>query len=145
MNLHPFKLFITAYLDPLLGQQCWELLRPCWRWCANGCNNSQQCWPITRVGLSREVIVLLSIRRSCVMIAPGPKNVGKAVQTDPTLLLYASVIMEQKKCIEFLAQKFARFQTLRNNSQQNATTCNRLCKRTQHVTSNNVATVCAGL
>ena len=79
------------------------------------------------------------------MIVPGPKNFGKAVKTDPTLLLYASAIMEQKKCIEFLAQKFARFQTLRNNSQQHATTCNRLYKRTQHVTSNNVATVCAGL
>ena len=79
------------------------------------------------------------------MIVPGPKNVGKAVETDPTLLLYASAIMEQKKCIEFLAQKFARFQTLRNNYQQHATTCNRLYKRTQHVTSNNVATVCAGL
>ena len=60
------------------------------------------------------------------MIVPGPRNVGKAVQTDPTLLLYASAIMEQKKCIEFLAQKFARFQTLRNNSnntQQHATGC----------------------
>jgi len=33
---------------------------------------------------------------------------------------------------------FDRFQTLRNNSQQNATTCNRLCKRTQHAKSNNV-------
>ena len=65
--------------------------------------NSQQCWPITRVGLSREVIVLLSIRRSCVTIVPGPRNVGKAVQTDPTLLLHASAIMEQKKCLELLA------------------------------------------
>ena len=37
--------------------------------------------------------------------------------------------------------KFDRFQTLRNNSQQHVTTCNRVsraCKRTQHVTSNNV-------
>ena len=33
---------------------------------------------------------------------------------------------------------FDRFQTLHNNSQQNATTCNRLCKRTQHAKSNNV-------
>ena len=29
----------------------------------------------------------------------GPKNVGRAVQTDPT-------IMEQKKCWKLLAQKF---------------------------------------
>ena len=47
-------------------------------------------------------------------------------------------ITEQKKCWELLAKKFDRFQTLRNNSQQHATTCNRVCKRTQHVTSNNV-------
>ena len=34
--------------------------------------------------------------------------------------------------------KFDWFQTLRNNSQQHATTCNRVCKQTQHLTSNNV-------
>ena len=98
MNLHPFKLFITAYLDPLLGQQCWELLRPCWRWWANGCNNSQQCWPITRVGLSRNFIALLSPRRPCVMSVPSPNNVGKAVQK-----LCASAITEREKCWELLA------------------------------------------
>ena len=32
-------------------------------------------------------------------------------------------------------------QPLRNNSQQHATTCNRVCKRTQYVTSNNVGVV----
>ena len=31
--------------------------------------------------------------------------------------------------------KFEQFQTLRSNSQQHATTCNRVCKRTKHVTS----------
>ena len=41
----------------------------------------------------------------------GPNNVGGAVQTDPTS---------------------------HNNSRQHATTCNKVCKRTQHVTSNNV-------
>ena len=35
-------------------------------------------------------------------------------------------------------EKFDRFQTLRNNTQQHPTTCNRMCKRTQHVTFNNV-------
>ena len=34
--------------------------------------------------------------------------------------------------------EFDRFQTLRHNSQQHATTYNRECKRTQHVTPNNV-------
>ena len=61
------------------------------------------------------------------------------------LLRYASVITEQKKCWESLAQKFDQFQTLRNSSQQHATTCNRVCKRTQHRTSDNVASVCKGL
>ena len=64
----------------------------------------------------------------------GPKNVRRAVQTNPTLLRYASAIMEQKICWELLAEKFDRFQT----AQQHPTTCNRVCKRTQQVTSNNV-------
>ena len=38
--------------------------------------------------------------------------------------------------------KFDRFQTLRNNYQQHATTCNRVCKQTQHVTSNIVGSCC---
>ena len=46
------------------------------------------------------------------------------------LLRYASAITELKKYWE-----------LRNNSQQHATTCNRVCKRTQLVTTNNVASV----
>ena len=46
--------------------------------------------------------------------------------------------IEQKKCWEFSSQKLDRFQILRNNSQQHATICNRVCKRTQHATSNNV-------
>ena len=64
------------------------------------------------------------------MQVSGPKNVERAVQMDPisTLLRYASAITEQKKCRGLL----------HNNSQQHATTCNRVCKRTQHVTSNNV-------
>ena len=64
---------------------------------------------------------------------------------DPTLLRYSSAIREQKKCWELLAEKFDRFQTLRNKMQQHPTTCNGVCKRTQHVTSNNVASVCMGL
>ena len=55
-----------------------------------------------------------------------PITVGRAVQTDPTMLCYALEITEQKKCLEFLAQKFDRFQNLRNNSQQHVTSCNRV-------------------
>ena len=67
-----------------------------------------------------------------------PNNVGRAVQTHPTLLRYTSAITELKKCWEVFSQKFDRFQTLRNNSQQHVTACKRVCRWTQHVTSNNV-------
>ena len=80
----------------------------------------------------------ISLCKPCVMSVRDPNNVGRPVQTDPTLLRYASAITKQKKCWELLAEKFDRFQTLRNNTQQHPTTCNRVCKRTQHITSNNV-------
>ena len=81
---------------------------------------------------------MLGVVSRVLAVVCGPYNVGRTVQTDPTLLRYASVITEQKKCWELLAEKFDRFQTLRNNTQQHPITCNRECKRTQHVTSNNV-------
>ena len=28
------------------AKNCWELLRQCWQWCANGCDNYQQCWDL---------------------------------------------------------------------------------------------------
>ena len=121
----------TQQLPIFLRQQCSELLRACWQWCANGCNNSQQCWDL-----------------QCIVgrIQPISQADLWAVQMDPTLLCHASAITEQKKCWDFLlGEKFDRFQTLRNNTQQHPTTCNRVCKRTQHVTSNNVASVCTGL
>ena len=107
----------------------------CWQWCVNGCNNSQQCWHLQCI-VGR--IQPISLCKPCVMSVRGPNNVGRAVQTDPTLLRYASAITEQKKCWELLAEKFDRFQTLRNNTQQHPATCNRVCKWTQLVTSHNV-------
>ena len=117
-------------------------LRPCWQCYANGCNNSKQCWNLQCI-VGR--IQPTSLCKPCVMSVHGPNNVGRVVQTDPTLLRYASAVTEPKKCWELLAEKFDRFQTLRNNTQQHPTTCNRVSKRTQHVTSNNVAFVCTGL
>ena len=54
----------------------------------------------------------------------GFNNVGRAAQTDPKLLCYASTITKQKKCWELLAQKFHRFEILRtrNNMQQGGQT-----------------------
>ena len=57
------------------------------------------------------------------MSVRGPNNVGRAVQTDPTLLRYASAITEQKKCWELLDEKFDRFQTF---AQQHVTTSNNM-------------------
>ena len=98
------------------------------------CNNSQQVWDLQCI-VGR--IQPIGLCNPCVMSVRGPYNVGTTVQTDPTLVRYASAITEQKKCWELLAEKFDRFQTLRNNTQQHPTTCNKVCKRTQHVTSNN--------
>ena len=114
-------------LPTLLRQQFWKLLRACWQWCASGCNNSQQCWDLQCI-VGR--IQPISLCKPCVMSVRDPNNVGRAVQTDPTLLRYASAITKQKKCWELLAEKFDRFQTLCNNTQQHPTTCNRLCKHT---------------
>ena len=103
---------------------------------ANGCNNSRQVWDLQCI-VGR--IQPISLCEACVMSVRCPNNVGRAVQTDPTLLRYSSAITEQKKCWELLAEKFEPFQSLRNNTQQHPTTCNRVSKRTQHVTSNNAA------
>ena len=76
----------------------------------------------------------------------GPNNVGRAVQTDPTLLRHASAITEQKKCWELLAEKFDRYQTWRNDMQQGVQTDTR-CNIQQfwELLANNVASVCTGL
>ena len=91
---------------------------------ANRSNNSQ-------ISLDLQCIVgriqPISLCKLCVMSVRGSNNVGRAVQTNPTLLRYASAITEQKKCWELLAEKFDRFQTLRNNMQQGVqtnVTCN---------------------
>ena len=101
---------------------------------ANGRNNSQQVWDLQCI-VGR--IQPIGLCNPCVMSVRGPYNVGGTVQTDPTLPRYVSAITEQKKCWELLAEKFDRFQTLRNNTQQPPTTYNRVRKPTQHVTSNN--------
>ena len=94
------------------------------------CNNSQQYWDLQCI-LGR--IQPIRLRKPCQMRVRGA-NMCK--RPDSALLCYALVIKEQKKCWELLAQTFDPLPALRNNSQQHATTCNRMCKRTQHVTSN---------
>lgn len=85
------------------------------------------------------------------MYVSGTINVGTAVQT---LWCYVLEIMEQKKCLELLAQKFDEFQTLCNNSQLHSVTLQRgaqtdaTCNTRQSwalLTSINVASVCIEL
>ena len=64
----------TQQLPALLRQQCWELLRTCWQWCANGCNNSRQCWDLQCI-VGR--IQPISLCKPCIMNVRGPNNVGR--------------------------------------------------------------------
>ena len=91
-------------------------------------------------------IQIISLCNPCVMSVCGPNNVGRAVQTHPTLLCDALAITEQNKCWEWLAAKFDRFQTLRNNMQQGVetdATCN--IQQCWELLANNVASVCTVL
>ena len=83
----------------------------------------------------------MSLCKACVMSVRGPSNVGRAVQTDPTLLCHASAITEQKKCWELLAEKFDRFQT----AQQHATTSNNMQQGVQTDTTCNIQQCCVRL
>ena len=71
-------------------------LRPCWHWCAKGCNSSQQCWDLQCI-VGR--IQPIRLCKPCVMSVRGANNVGRAAQTDPTLLRYASAITQQKRSV----------------------------------------------
>ena len=62
------------------------------------------------------------------MCMHGTNNVTRAVQMDPTLLYYASVITEQKKCYELLAQKFW---PVSNFAQQLPKTCKKMQQNVQ--------------
>ena len=73
----------TQQLPTLLRQQCWELLRGCWQWCPNGCNNPQQYWNLQCIV---ERIQPISLCKPCAMSVRGPNNVEGAVQTGPILL-----------------------------------------------------------
>ena len=110
----PFEHPVACYC--MLRQQWWELLRAS----AVACKRMQQLPTMLGPAVHRGKDTTF---KSSLMSVRGPNNVGRAVQTYPTLLRYASAITEQKKCWELLAEKFDRFQTLRNNIQQHATGC----------------------
>ena len=61
-----------------------------------------------------------------VMRVHGPNNAGRAVQTDPTLLRYASVITEQKNAVICLLKNLTNFKLCTktpNNTQKHAAGC----------------------
>ena len=83
-----------------------------------------------------------------------PRNVGRAVQTAPILLRYASVITEQTVGICWF-KRLTRL-TLSNNSKQHATTCKNkqqgvptdatcYIQQCLELLAYNVASVCTGL
>ena len=114
-------------LPTLLCQQCWELLRSCWQWCANGCNNSQQCRDLHCI-VGR--IQPIRLWRPCVMSVRGPSNVGRAVQMDPTLFFGPTLRRSRKKrsvgsCWPKSLTAFNLCATTPNNTQKHITTCNR--------------------
>ena len=132
-----------ATTSTLLRQQCWELLRACWQWCANGCNNSQQCWDLQCI-MGR--IQPISLCKPCVMSVRGPNNVGRAVQTNPTLLRYASAKWNAGSCWVKSLAGFKLCAITRNNMQQcvqTDATCN--IQQCWKLLANNVASVCTGL
>ena len=122
------------------------MLRPCWQWCANGCNNSQQCWDLQSIVGRIEPVRLW---RWCVMYVRGLNNVGRAVKTYGSNVVPLSVGDHETK--EMLGVVGSNVWPVSNFAQL-ATTCNRVCKRTQHVTPknvgsrySNVASVCTEL
>ena len=77
----------------------------------------------------------MRLRKPRTMRVRGHNNVGRAVRTDPILLSYFSAITS-KEMLGVVGSKVLPGPT--TPMQQHATTCNRVCKRTQRVTSNNV-------
>ena len=114
---------------------------------ANGCNNSQQCWDLQCI-MGR--IQPIRLWRPCVMHVRVPNNVGKAVQTDPTLLHYASAITEEIRVLRSCWLKsltcFKLCSTTHNNLQQGVQT-DAHCEIQQcwELLANNVACISLGL
>ena len=105
------------------GRVCWELLRPCWQWCANRCNNSKQCcdlqcivgrvWPITLETMCNASAWLPQCWKSC---ANGSKIV--ALRFDDH---------EAKEMLGDVGSKFDRFQTLRTRNMQQGVQTDATC------------------
>ena len=74
-------------------------------------------------------------------MAPA-NNAGRAVQTDPTIVALRFGDHGTKGMLGIVGSKVW---LVSNFAQQVPTKCNRVCKWTQHLTSDSVASVCNGL
>ena len=141
-------LFFGCSRDPgCLYRKQWRR-KTCWRrtvnfdWLklrANGRNVVAHCWPIVGQLLPKlKVWPVSNIAQQLPTTRNNMQHGQQGLQTDAILLASTPKILLRTFAHSW---KFDRFQNLRNNSQQYVTTCNRVsraCKRTQHVTSNNV-------
>ena len=147
MNNHSFTSYAACkraqHFLTLLGEVAPADVGWYWQLCANECNNSQWCKNgqciLGRIGAIRVCKLINSavmLMRCCVhgdhmwCACVAPTMIAELKQSCAN----GSNIFENKFWELLLAQKFDQCQTSRNNAQQHAKKCKRVCRRTQHVT-----------
>ena len=128
---HCWMLQVAAVCTP-----CYMLLRKIET--GQTLQTTQHCWPITPNTVTSVWTQLYVILENGLLYKTRAYDWGFKPNANG----------HNNKCWELSpfarSQKFDRFQSLRNNSQQHSTTCHRMCNRTRHVTSNNVSSVFKG-
>ena len=104
------------------------LLRACWQWSANGCNNSQQCWDLQCIVGRIQTISVCNERA-------WPQQCWKSCVNGSNIVALCFCDYGTKEMLGVVGWKFW---PVSNFGQQHAIACNRVCKRAQHVTSNSV-------
>ena len=121
----------TSFRRPLVfsqapckrAQQLPTLLRACWQWCSNGCNNSQQVWDLHCI-VGR--VQPISLRNPCVMSVVAPKmleELCKRIQHCCATLRRSGNKRNVGSCWLKSLTGFKLCATTRNNIQQHATGC----------------------
>ena len=141
-------------------QQCWELLRACRQWRGNGCNKSQHSWAnsvggcCARVGggLQTDATTLNSVGQSRVLVYHA-KLWRYCFQRDHVWCAWVAPTLFKELCKRIqhcrATLRWSRNQrnvgscwlktlTGFNLRTQLQTTCNKVRKRTQYITSNHV-------
>ena len=121
----------TSFRRPLVfsqapckrAQQLPTLLRACWQWFSNGCNNSQQVWDLHCI-VGR--VQPISLRNPCVMSVVAPKmleELCKRIQHCCATLRRSRNKRNVGSCWLKSLTGFKLCATTRNNIQQHATGC----------------------